>query len=632
MSQTSRLFRLILTLSICLLFFGGCRKDGPSEEELRDRQAAEAQKEAAAALFSDEIRSLSDEELSALPPRNSLPTEKIVPGAVSARVIQPIRFLRFSQAEKLIRFFADNPPLVPFFNQFDQIELIITSFKIVPVSLLDPQSGEQIGENYPFRFSSVYARKNEPVNREAFRNAQFGRVPQDRIETRVFGGTEVSIAEIPVAVPLDASRKQLARIDGVVTAVAFPSENEALAVTGPISAVEGFFSAGDGEKRGILAQRVGHVDIDRFDFAFFDDYSSPQKEAINFVPFPPLREILLENARFLSMTIDATAPEGEDAFRLEIAADSNEALDKIDEGLGTTLLQLDDEFQKGAAQLAGTPQEGIASLVAEMSGMLRSVTQTRNGNVITAALASSPQRIELFGRLFDELHAIAEISAKENRRMQTAGNLKVLGDLINAYYAKNNHYPPLAITSADGTPLLSWRVALLSAMGPEGEALYNEFKTDEPWDSETNIKLLERIPMVYRTPFLPPNEGKTLFRIFSGEGVPLSLSDEPPKMNAFENPGKTFLVVAVDPSQAVEWTRPDELTFDRDKIPEIFGDFVLALPVMGELFTAPLSGASEELDALTAWITGVPGEETSEEGVADQNGPNPDGEVSPLEN
>lgn len=251
---------------------------------------------------------------------------------------------------------------------------------------------------------------------------------------------------------------------------------------------------------------------------------------------------------------------------------------------------------------------------------------------MTASLTMSADRVELFGRLVDQMNRMAENSAKENRRMQTAGNLRVLGEVINAYYAKNNHYPPLAIASPDGTPLLSWRVALLPAMGPEGEALYSEFKTDEPWDSEANLKLLERIPLVYRSPLLPAGGGKTLFRVFSGEGVPLSLSSEPPKMNVFDNPGKTFLVVAVDPSQAVEWTRPDELTFDREKIRDVFGDFVLALPVMGELFTAPLSGTPEELDALTSWITGVPQETSSEAESADAAEPSPGGEVSPLEN
>ncbi|MBO7707157.1 MAG: DUF1559 domain-containing protein [Thermoguttaceae bacterium] len=631
MFRTRRFFPVITVLPVFLLLFAGCRKGGPSEEELLSRQTAEAQK-AAAAVFSDEIRSLSQEEFAALPPRNTLPTEMIFPGALNVRVIQPERFLRFPQAGKLVRLLANAPRLVPFSNQLDQLELIVTSGKIAPVSLLDTQSGEQVGENYPLPCSAVYARKKDPVNREAFLGAHFGRLPKERIETRVWGGTEVTVAENSLILPLDPSGKNTARIDGVATAVAFPSENEALAVTGPIKAVEGFFTAGDGEKRGVLAQRVGRADTDRFDFAFFFDYASPQKEAIT-LPFPPaLCGVLLEEARFLSLVVDASAPEGEDALRLEIAADSDEALDKIGEALGAALLQIDESIRAAAPEGDAAANEGIAPLLPRLSETLRSITQKRSGGVMTAALAASPQLAELFGRLADQMNLFAERSAKENRRAQTAGNLKVLGDVINAYYAKNNHYPPLAITSPDGTPLLSWRVALLPAMGPEGEALYNEFKTDEPWDSEANLKLLERVPMVYRSPLLPAGGGKTLFRVFSGEGVPLRLAAEPPKMSAFENPGKTFLVVAVDPSQAVEWTRPDELAFDREKIPEIFGDFVLALPVMGELFTAPFSGAPEELDALTSWITGVPREGAAEEEAPDAAGPSPEGDVSPLEN
>ena len=632
MFRMSRALSVILTLSASLLLFNGCRKEEPGGEELLRRRAAEAQKEAAAAVFSDEIRALSGEELAALPPRNTLPTEMIVPGALSVRVIQPERFLRFSQADKVIRFFANSPQLVPFSNQFDQLELIITSAKVAPVSLLDTQSGEQVGENYPLPCSAVYARKNGPVNREAFLGAQFGRIPKERIETRVLGGTELTISENSLILPLDPSGKSTARIDGVATAVAFPSENEALVVTGPIKAVEGFFTAGEGEKRGVLAQRVGRAEADSFDFGFFYDYASPLKEAIT-LPVPPaLRTILLEEARFLSLSIDASAPEGDAALRLEIAADSAESLDRIDEELGNTLLQIDESLRAAAPEGDAPAQGGMAPLLPRLSETLRSITQERNGNVMTAMLAMSADRVELFGQLVDQMNLFAENSAKENRRAQTAGNLKILGDVINAYYAENNHYPPLAITSSDGTPLLSWRVALLPAMGPEGAALYKEFKTDEPWDSETNLKLLDRVPMVYRSPLLPAGGGKTLFRIFTGEGVPLRLTPDPPKMNVFENPGKTFLVVAVDPSQAVEWTRPDELTFDRGKLREIFGDFVLALPVMGELFTAPLSGTPEELDALAAWITGVLPEGGTEEEPSEEPGPSPDADVSPLEN
>src|SRR5205085_10397907 len=77
------------------------------------------------------------------------------------------------------------------------------------------------------------------------------------------------------------------------------------------------------------------------------------------------------------------------------------------------------------------------------------------------------------------------------RRDQNA-QLTTLAVALNAYHQEHGHYPPVALTSKDGTPLLSWRVALLPHLG-EGE-LYKEFKLDEPWDGPHNKKLLLRMP------------------------------------------------------------------------------------------------------------------------------------------
>jgi len=61
--------------------------------------------------------------------------------------------------------------------------------------------------------------------------------------------------------------------------------------------------------------------------------------------------------------------------------------------------------------------------------------------------------------------------------------------------ANNNHrFPAQALRSKEGIPLLSWRVAILPYIGQK--ALYEQFRLDEPWNSEHNGKLLERIPDV----------------------------------------------------------------------------------------------------------------------------------------
>ena len=49
----------------------------------------------------------------------------------------------------------------------------------------------------------------------------------------------------------------------------------------------------------------------------------------------------------------------------------------------------------------------------------------------------------------------------------------------------------------DGTPLLSWRVAILPYLGESEKALYGQFKLSEPWDSPHNKALLAKMPKVY---------------------------------------------------------------------------------------------------------------------------------------
>ena len=59
---------------------------------------------------------------------------------------------------------------------------------------------------------------------------------------------------------------------------------------------------------------------------------------------------------------------------------------------------------------------------------------------------------------------------------------------------------PQAIRGKDGRALLSWRVAILPYLNEE--ALYREFRLDEPWDSEHNKKLIARMPPTLASPHL----------------------------------------------------------------------------------------------------------------------------------
>jgi prepilin-type processing-associated H-X9-DG protein len=125
---------------------------------------------------------------------------------------------------------------------------------------------------------------------------------------------------------------------------------------------------------------------------------------------------------------------------------------------------------------------------------------------------------------------------------------------------------PAAITDADGTPLLSWRVAILPYLEEQG--LYEEFRLDEPWDSEHNRALIPRMPEVYVCPSAPLEGGKTRYLLLDGPGACFEKQRQQVRdrisgvaLGDLRQPAaETILIVEAPTDRAVEWTKPEELT------------------------------------------------------------------------
>lgn len=116
--------------------------------------------------------------------------------------------------------------------------------------------------------------------------------------------------------------------------------------------------------------------------------------------------------------------------------------------------------------------------------------------------------------------------------------------------------------SADGQPLLSWRVHVLPRLGEE--ALYRRFKLDEPWDGPTNRPLINQFPQVY----VPRNNavigrwrtGWTHIRSFSHPG---SIFEPRARFVLKDIPGKAENTLAfVDSAEPDFWTKPDTLKWE----------------------------------------------------------------------
>jgi hypothetical protein len=150
---------------------------------------------------------------------------------------------------------------------------------------------------------------------------------------------------------------------------------------------------------------------------------------------------------------------------------------------------------------------------------------------------------------------------ESTQRLKNENNLKQLALGLHNYMAANNNtLPPPAIYGKDGKPLLSWRVALLPYL--EQDELYRQFKLDEPWDSPSNKRLLDRMPPLFRLEgFARQPTNKTYYQVFTGPDTPFKGPQGLPFPGGVpDGTSNTFAIV--EAATPVEWTRPVDIPFN----------------------------------------------------------------------
>jgi hypothetical protein len=151
-------------------------------------------------------------------------------------------------------------------------------------------------------------------------------------------------------------------------------------------------------------------------------------------------------------------------------------------------------------------------------------------------------------------------------------NLKQIGVAFHDYASWDDGKFPSNITDKNGKPLLSWRVRLLPFVGED--ALYKEFKLDEPWDSEHNKNLIAKIPKVYNPVRGKAKRGETFYQTFIGKDAVFGDGDKVPSLKSTFVDGTSNTAIVVEAGEAVFWTRPADLPFNRDApLPKLGGMF-----------------------------------------------------------
>ena len=144
------------------------------------------------------------------------------------------------------------------------------------------------------------------------------------------------------------------------------------------------------------------------------------------------------------------------------------------------------------------------------------------------------------------------------RRTASTNNLRDIGFGI-ANHESATRRMPSDYYSEDGKPLLSWRVRILPYV-EQGE-LYKQFRLDEPWDSEHNRKLIDKMPALFSNPN-SSGTSKTHYLAVKGDGYFLSgVAGKGRSIREFKD-GLSKTVAVVEADRPVIWTKPDDLEFD----------------------------------------------------------------------
>lgn len=193
--------------------------------------------------------------------------------------------------------------------------------------------------------------------------------------------------------------------------------------------------------------------------------------------------------------------------------------------------------------------------------------RTETHGVVASGVGASPAVVAVGAALL--LPAVQQ-AREAARRSQGKNNLKQIGLAMHNFHDVYRAFPGAASTDKKGKQLLSWRVHVLPFV--DAADLYQQFHLDEPWDSEHNKKLVEKIPPVFIDPSNADlaKDGKTVYlairgakTVFENDGktegnIPQGLGVR----DITDGTSNTIMVAEAHRDAAVIWTKPDDLVID----------------------------------------------------------------------
>ena len=243
-------------------------------------------------------------------------------------------------------------------------------------------------------------------------------------------------------------------------------------------------------------------------------------------------------------------------FVLSINTDADVQLEILAEtGDAQAAAALQQQIQQALVALPNDPL--VKEKLPMLAGMIEAMIPRVDGSRLTLAQNQAWKSWRVL------LSAALSSAKRQAQSAECVTHLKMLALAMHNFHDTYNSFPPHASYDEQGRPLLSWRVFLLPYL--DEMELYNQFHLDEPWDSEHNRKLIEKMPDVFSCehPELA-QKGMTTFLAPHGEGTVFSGREGVAIKDIKDGSSGTALIFAVAPEHAVTWTKPSDLEVDME--------------------------------------------------------------------
>lgn len=214
-------------------------------------------------------------------------------------------------------------------------------------------------------------------------------------------------------------------------------------------------------------------------------------------------------------------------------------------------------------QMIGQLPEGERNMIGmllELSQELMKSIEIERGPKDVGVTAKLPPKA--VNQLVTALVPAVTAAQDAARIAKSKSNLKQIGLAMHNYHDAYQHLPKPVMLGPDGKTPHSWRVAILPYIDETG--LYEQYRFDEPWDSEHNKKLLAKMPAIYRHPKDKANSTNTSYFALTGQNTLMGDSKQNSRFRDIID-GLSYTLMIVEAKRDIPWTKPEDISYDEDR-------------------------------------------------------------------